>query len=105
MADPRLLSVGDPARDVPGVLERMAAIDAALPRIKEWFAVGLIASVDEALGKVDDALTMWSISAARRFAWAQAETLWQLQDNPRLLAAYHASLERMVGFTGRSLLL
>lgn len=74
-------------------------------RIKDWFAVGLIASVDQALGKVDDALAMWSITAARRFAWAQAETLWNLQDNRRLLAAYHASLERMVGFTGRSLLL
>jgi hypothetical protein len=145
MSTPLLRAAGDPATDIPGVLERMAAIDAALPRedgvayfnrcgemgyaperetpqyrdydrtndlleqvqgqIKHWFSIGLIASVDNACGKLDDALAMWSIKAARRFAWAQAEALWQLRDNPHLLAGYRQALERMVGFSGRGLLL
>jgi hypothetical protein len=97
-----------PARETPQYRDfdrTNEVLELVQGRIKQWFAVGLIAAIDEALGKVDDAMAMWSITAARRFAWTQAETLWQLQDNPHLLAAYRASLERMVGFAGRSLLL
>ena len=74
-------------------------------QIKDWFSVGLIAAIDDAMGKVDDVLTMWSITTAREVAWGHAETLWALQDNPRALAIYTNSLERMVRFAGRGVLL
>lgn len=74
-------------------------------QIKDWFAIGLIAALDDAMGKIDDVLSMWSITTAREVAWGHAETLWSLQDNPRLLSIYTNSLERMVRFAGRGVLL
>jgi len=89
-------------RDYTAVNDVLAEVQ---ERIKGWFAVGLIASVDDACGKVDDALAVWSIRAARRFAWEQAELLWALADNPRRRSAYEYALARMVGFTGEGILL
>ena len=74
-------------------------------QIKHWFAIGIIAAIDDACGKVDDALAMWSITTARAVAWGHAEALWALRDNPMLLPVYRDSLERVVRFAGRGVLL
>jgi hypothetical protein len=73
--------------------------------IKEWFTIGLIASVDKALGKLDDALSMWSIARGREAAWNQAETIWFLSGTPRLHDLYVHNLTRTVGYAGRGILL
>jgi hypothetical protein len=80
-------------------------LEATQGRIKEWFSVGAIARVDHACGKVDDALAIWSVFAARRMAWEHAEVMWELRDNPRLGEAYQRTLGRMVGLAGRMTLL
>jgi hypothetical protein len=89
-------------RDYDRVNELLAHVQ---EHIKEWFAVGLIAEIDDACGKVDDALAIWSIAKSRRLAWEHAEILWELRDNPKLQAAYERTLGRMVGFAGRGILL
>jgi len=73
--------------------------------IKGWFSTGAIAAIDDALGKIDDGLSMWSIKSAREMAWNQAETMWRLDDNPRLRDAYVTNVGRMVSFAGRGILL
>jgi hypothetical protein len=73
--------------------------------IKGWFTAGLIADVDEACGKLDDALAMWSIAGAREVAWNNAQTVWALEGNPGLLELYLRTLARMVNFAGRGLLI
>jgi hypothetical protein len=89
-------------RDFDRVNELLAYVQT---RIKEWFAVGLIAEVDDACGKVDDALAIWSIAKSRRLAWEHAQIMWELRDRPELQEAYQRTLGRMVGFAGRGLLL
>jgi hypothetical protein len=74
-------------------------------QIKSWFASGLIATIDVACGKLDDALAMFSIYAARSLAWEHAQMLWRLQDDPVMLALFERGLARMVGFAGRGILL
>jgi hypothetical protein len=73
--------------------------------VKSWFEQGLIASIDRAMGKVDDALEMWSIAVGRRLAWENSQVLWRLDDDPILRKLFVGSLARGVGFTGRGLLL
>jgi uncharacterized protein DUF5995 len=74
-------------------------------RIKDWFVEGWIAELDEAMGKIDDALAMWSISTAREIAWENAQVLWLLGDHPGVERIYRRTLGRMVKFAGRGILL
>jgi hypothetical protein len=74
-------------------------------QVKAWFVTGVLADLDHAAGKVDDALAMWSISEARACAWHHAKTLWELRDRPPLFAAYQETLARLVDFGGRGILI
>lgn len=98
----------EPAPDTPHHRDYFrvnAVLGHVQDRIKDWFALGLIAEIDERCGKLDDALSIWSIAKARGLAWEHAELLWALRDNPNLQAAYERSLAGMVSFAGRGLLL
>jgi hypothetical protein len=68
-------------------------------------AQGVIQTLDEAMGKVDDVLAMWSIRKARDAAWTNAEILWALRDSPTLFDGMVGTVDRMAGFAGRGLLL
>jgi hypothetical protein len=59
---------------------------------------------DEALGRLDDVLAMWSVDRARDAAWTHAEVLWELRGNPLLEDAYIDTLAHIVGLAGRGLL-
>lgn len=74
-------------------------------RVKERFAKGLIGVADEALGRLDDVVAMWSVARARDAAWTHAETLWAIRDAPPLHDAFLLTLGRMVGLAGRGLLI
>ncbi len=73
-------------------------------RVRSEFSRGLVAVADEALGRLDDVLAMWNVRAARRAAWANAETLWALDGIPFVGARFLVTLDRTVGFAGRGLL-
>ena len=60
---------------------------------------------DEALGRVDDVVAIWSVARARDAAWNHAGTLWLLRDAPGLRDPFLDSLSRLVGLASRGLLL
>lgn len=72
--------------------------------IKSWFEGGLMGAMDVALGKIDDALEMFSISAARRLAWENAQLMWALRDSPKLQEVFERTLGRFTKFAGRAIL-
>jgi hypothetical protein len=80
-------------------------LDEVRAHVKSWFEQGLIASVDRAMGKLDDGLAMWSIRRARDDAWVHAKILWSLEEHPHLREGYLGALRAMVGFAGRGILI
>jgi hypothetical protein len=85
--------------------ERVNVILAASEaRVKQQFATGVVGVVDTALGDVDDRIAMWDVGQARDAAWVQAQTLWALRLLPQLQRDAMDSLDRVVGFAGRGLL-
>lgn len=81
---------------VNATLERVEA------QVKERFATGLIGVADEALGRLDDVVAIWSVARARDAAWTQARTLWALPEE--IADDYLVTLGRVVGLAGRGLL-
>jgi hypothetical protein len=77
-------------------------------RVKTQYFTGWVGALDRLLlraHRLDDVIAMWDVSRARDAAWTTAETLWALRDDPRLEAECLASVDRMVGFAGRGLLI
>jgi Family of unknown function (DUF5995) len=74
-------------------------------KIKSWFAVGMIGALDELLGSVDDAISMWCIHGARRVAWDNAALLWKLREHPGLFEQCERALTAVVNIAGRSVLI
>jgi Family of unknown function (DUF5995) len=72
--------------------------------VKVWFSTGFVGVVDSALGEVDDRIAMWDVARARDAAWVQAQTLWALRTLPKLQRRFVETLDRIVGFAGRGLL-
>jgi len=86
--------------------ERVNAIlERTQEEAKDWFATGLVGTLDEAFGRLDDVLAMWSVAHARDQAWTAGETIAELARVPALRERYEAALARMVGFAGRGLLI
>jgi uncharacterized protein DUF5995 len=71
-------------------------------RVKQDFLTGDLAVADEALGRLDDVLAMWSISRARDAAWNGAETVSHLP--PFARKPFLDTLAGTVGLAGRGLL-
>jgi hypothetical protein len=75
--------------------------------VKSQYLTGWLRSLDRLIHRVDrldDIVAMWNVSRARDAAWVNAQALWALRDQPELSAGYLAALDRMVGLTGRGLL-
>jgi hypothetical protein len=73
-------------------------------RVKRWFATDFVAVLDHTFGDVDDRIAMWKVERAREAAWVQGETLWVLRAAPPLRDEFLRTLDGMVGFAGRGLL-
>jgi Family of unknown function (DUF5995) len=85
--------------------ERVNALLAATEqRVKGQFETDLIGLADVALGDVDDRIAMWNVGRAREAAWVQAQTLWALRIIPPLQRQAIDTLDHVVGFAGRGLL-
>jgi hypothetical protein len=82
-----------------GVLEQ------AKDDIKSWFTSGIVATIDEVGGRLDDGLAMFGIHAARAAAWQVSQLEWDLADNPRLDALFRENLARGVAIASRGILL
>lgn len=73
-------------------------------KVKHWFDTGFVGVVDTALGSADDRIAMWNVGRARDAAWVQGEALWALRSVGFLERRYLDTLDRLVGFAGRGLL-
>ena len=76
-------------------------------RVSASYMTGVLAFVDRILhrhNRLDDMIAMWNVRRARDAAWVNGEALWALRSDARLHAEFIATLDRMVGFAGRGLL-
>jgi hypothetical protein len=89
-------------RDYLKINDTIAATEA---RVKQEFLTGMVGVADEVLGRIDDVIAIWSVTAARNAAWTNAEALWVLRGHPDLSAAFQDALDGTVGFASRGLLI
>ena len=73
-------------------------------KVKHWFDTGFVGIVDASLGSADDRIAMWDVGRARDAAWVQGEALWALRGSGFLERRYLETLDHLVGFAGRGLL-
>jgi Family of unknown function (DUF5995) len=76
-------------------------------QVKQHYVTGWLRTIDRLVHRVDridDIVAMWDVGRARDAAWTNAEALWAIRDDAALAQAYLDSLDRMVGFAGRGLL-
>jgi hypothetical protein len=76
-------------------------------QVKQQYVTGWLRTLDRLvhrLDRLDDVVAMWDVGRARDAAWTNAEALWAIRDDADLAQAYLDSLDRMVGFAGRGLL-
>jgi hypothetical protein len=74
---------------------------------KASYLSGTLAFVDRIVhrfDRIDDIVAMWDVSRARDAAWVNGEALWALRAAPTLRDEFVETLDRMVGFAGRGLL-
>lgn len=74
-------------------------------RVKKEFLTGLVADVDRVFGAVDDLIANFSIVQARAGAWSHAEAFWALRQHPTASAVLLDTLDGLVGFASRGLLI
>ena len=77
-------------------------------RVKRSYLTGWTAWADRLvhrLRRIDDVVAMWDVGRARDAAWTNAQALWALRDDPPLADDYLLTLDRMVGFASRGLLI
>jgi hypothetical protein len=75
--------------------------------IKRSYMSGWLARADRLVhrfDRIDDVVAMWDVQRARDAAWANGQALWALRNDPSLASKFLTSLDRMVGFAGRGLL-
>jgi hypothetical protein len=89
-------------RDFTSINEVLREVE---EEIKTWFVEGFIGPVERAMGKLDDALAMWSICAAREIAWENAQILARLREHPQVERLYAKTLGRAVSMAGRAMLI
>jgi hypothetical protein len=99
------LEEGSPQhRDFETVNTLLAATET---EVKQQYLTGWLRRVDRLvhrLDRIDDVVAMWDVGRARDAAWTNAEALWAIRDDAALAQASLDSLDRMVGFAGRGLL-
>jgi hypothetical protein len=81
-----------------------AIMEATEAELKDQIVTGMLGELDEERGQVDDIVAVWSIAAARRTAWENAEIFEALRTFPSIADGYLTTLDRTVGFAGRALL-
>ena len=75
--------------------------------VKRAYLTGWLARFDRLvhrLRRIDDVIAMWDVARARDAAWTNGQALWALRDQPPLASQFLLTLDRMVGFASRGLL-
>ncbi len=86
--------------------EKVNALLAQLTQaIRQSFETGVIADLDRRCPELENVVGNFSVTAAREVAWDNANTLGHLGDNRFLSDSFLDSLDRLVAFAGRGLLM
>ena len=72
--------------------------------VRDRYFTPLMVELHRDFDGVDDVAANWSVQEARAAAWVNGEALWHLRAFPTLSADYLETLDGMVGFAGRGLL-
>ena len=76
-------------------------------KVKQQYVTGWLRRLDRLVhraDRIDDVIAMWDVGRARDAAWTNGEALWAIRDDAALSQDYLDTLDRMVGFAGRGLL-
>ena len=76
-------------------------------KVKKQYVTGWLRRLDRLVhrfDRIDDVIAMWDVGRARDAAWTNGEALWAIRDDAALSQDYLDTLDRMVGFAGRGLL-
>lgn len=82
-----------------------AILFAVETRVRREFESGLLADLDHLFPRAEDCISHWSVADAREAAWSSAQVLWSLRADPAARDLYLETLDHLVGFAGRGLLL
>lgn len=88
-------------RDFERVNELLEVVEAD---VKAFLLTGVLRQLDGTLGRLDDVIAMWNVRKARETAWANGEVLWQLRPLPFAAESFLTSVARLVGLSGKGLL-
>jgi hypothetical protein len=91
----------DEASDYDRINEVLAETEA---EVASAYMTPLLQELDREFDGVEDVAAIWCVRTARAAAWSNGASLWHLRAHPTLSADYLATLDRMVGFAGRGLL-
>lgn len=80
-------------------------LEAALPQALEFLATGMLGEIAQDSGKIGRLLALWSVRKARDNGWNNAVVLKNIENVPLIRKSFLASLDRMTGALGRTLLL
>jgi hypothetical protein len=72
--------------------------------VRARYFTPLMAELHQHFDGVDDVAANWSVQEARAAAWVNGAALWHLRSFPTLSADYLETLDGMIGFAGRGLL-
>ncbi len=89
------------ATDYDEVNEILAQTEA---EVAQAYMTPLMKELDREFDGVEDVVANWCVRTARSAAWTNGAALWHLREHETLLDDYLATLDRMVGFAGRGLL-
>jgi hypothetical protein len=73
--------------------------------VRTSFLDGILSDLDRWMGQVDNIIANWSLVEARSAAWRHAENLWRIRNIDFIEQAYIDSLDGLIGFAGRGLML
>jgi hypothetical protein len=89
-------------RDYDRVNELLAQVEL---QVRGWFLQGLAQRLEHLVERIDRTVERFSLVEARQSAWNHARALWALRAAPLLTTSYIDTIDGLVGFAGRGLLL
>jgi hypothetical protein len=89
------------ATDYDRVNDVLATTEASMA---QTYFTPLMKTLDRDFDGLDNVVANWSVREARAAAWTQGAILWRLRDAPVASDGYLQTLDGLVGFAGRGLL-
>ncbi|HJR05779.1 MAG TPA: DUF5995 family protein [Pyrinomonadaceae bacterium] len=80
-------------------------LEVALPQALEFLATGLLGEIAQDSGKIGRLLALWSVRKARDNGWNNSVVLKNIENIPFIRKSFLASLDKITGALGRTLLL